>query len=279
MSCAVFVISACFPGRFASRNACYAAEPYTFGVVPQFEQRKLHAIWKPIINELEKRTGLSFKLVTTLKIQDFEKEFVAGRFDFAYINPYHVTKTAKTEGYIPLVADSAPLRGILVVLKTSPITKLTELNGKLVAFPSPNALGASLLMRADLERIFHVSVKPIYVKSHSSVYLHVAQGLAAAGGGVEKTLQEQSQDIRSAVRVIYTTRPMPSHPFTAHPRVPKEHREKVRQALLDMDKTPAGRALLSKVPVKHLIATSMADYSKLLDWGLDAYWDDFWSEE
>jgi phosphonate transport system substrate-binding protein len=279
VSLTVFALSACFPGRFGSRNACYAAEPYTFGVVPQFEQRKLHAIWKPIIDELGKRTGLSFRLVSTLKIQDFEKEFVAGRFDFAYINPYHVVKAAKSVGYIPLVADSTPMRGILVVPRKSSITKLTELNGKLVAFPSPNALGAALLMRADLERLYHVTVKPLYVKTHSSVYLHVVQGLAVAGGGIEKTLWEQKQEIRDALRVIYTTRSMPSHPVAAHPRVPKEHREKVRQALLDMDKTPGGRELLSKVPAKQLIAVTMKDYSKLLDWGLDAYWDDFWREE
>jgi phosphonate transport system substrate-binding protein len=278
-SCAVFVISACLPGRFASRNFCYAAEPYTFGVVPQFEQRKLHAIWKPIIEELEKRTGLSFRLVSTLQIQDFEKGFVAGSFDFAYMNPYHLAKSARSAGYIPLVADSAPLRGILVVPRTSSITKLTELNGKPVAFPSPNALAASLLMRADLERLYHVTVKPLYVKSHSSVYLHVIQGLAVAGGGTEKTLQEQSQEIRNALRVIYTTRTMPSHPVAAHPRVPKEHREKVRQALLDMDKTPGGRELLSKVPVKQLVTAPIKDYSTLLDWGLDAYWDGFWREE
>ena len=31
-----------------------------------------------------------------------------------------------------------------------------DLNGKTVAFPSPNALGASLLMRADLERLHKI---------------------------------------------------------------------------------------------------------------------------
>ncbi len=61
---------------------------YTFGVVPQFEQRKLYAVWKPVIDALERRTGLVFNLVTTLKIQDFEKEFLNGNFDFVYMNPY-----------------------------------------------------------------------------------------------------------------------------------------------------------------------------------------------
>jgi len=50
-----------------------APREYIFGVTPQFPQGKLYAIWKPIIDELEKKTGLSFRLVTTLKINDFEK--------------------------------------------------------------------------------------------------------------------------------------------------------------------------------------------------------------
>jgi phosphonate transport system substrate-binding protein len=166
-----------------------------------------------------------------------------------------------------------------VVPKDSRIGKVADLNGKTVAFPSPNAFGASLLMRADLERICHITVKPLYVKTHSSVYLHVVMGLAAAGGGVEKTLQEQDQAVRDSLRVIYTTRSIPSHPIAVHRRVPNEHREKVRQALLEMGNTPEGRELLSKVPIKQIIATSLNDYKELFGWGLESYWDAHWNED
>lgn len=274
---AITVALCIFLSSFAIEHDSFASERYIFGVVPQFEQRKLYAIWKPIIKELEKRTGVTFELITTLNIQDFEKEFVKGGFDFVYMNPYHVLKAINTQGYIPLVRDSAPLRGILVVCKDGPVQKVTDLNGKIVAFPSPNALGAALLMRADLERLYHVSVTPLYVRTHSSVYLHVANGLAAAGGGVEKTLQEQDEAVRNSLRVIYTTRDMPSHPVASHPRVPEGQREKVRQALLDMGNTPEGRDLLSKVPVTQLVPASIDDYRIMLDWGLENYWDAFWS--
>lgn len=257
----------------------YAAETYTFGVVPQFEQRKLYAAWQPILDELEKRTGFSFTWITTLTIQDFEKQFVNGSFDFVYMNPYHILKASERQGYIPLVRDKAPLRGILVVKKDSPFLKATDLNGKVVAFPSPNALGASLLIRADLERLFNVKVKPLYVKTHSSVYLHVIKDLAAAGGGVEKTLQQQEPAIRDALRVLYTTREMPSHPIAAHPRVPKQQMEKVRNALIEIASTKEGKELFSKVPVKELVPTSIADYKVMQTWGLESYWDPFWSED
>lgn len=249
---------------------------YSFGVIPQFEQRKLYAIWNPIVTELSRRTGLKFKLVTTLTIENFEKEFAMGAFDFVYMNPYHVLKSRI---YLPLVADSAPLHGILVVRRDSPVQRLKELEGKEVAFPSPNALGASLLMRADLEQLHHVKVKPLYVKTHSSVYLHVVKGLTAAGGGVEKSLGEQAPEIRNALRVIYSTRDLSSHPVAANERVQAAVRDKVRSALLAMDSTPEGRALLAKVPTKQLVPVSMADYEKMRTWGLDAYWVDLWKEE
>ena len=53
------------------------------GVVPQFEQRKLFAIWNPIIGALEEKTGCSFDLVGSDNIAAFEKAFLAGTYDIA----------------------------------------------------------------------------------------------------------------------------------------------------------------------------------------------------
>ncbi|MBS4096950.1 MAG: phosphate/phosphite/phosphonate ABC transporter substrate-binding protein [Sulfuricella sp.] len=249
-----------------------AAQSYTFAVVPQFEQRKLFRIWKPVVDELEKRSGVELKLVATLSVPEFEGALHNGTFDFVYANPYHILRESAHQGYIPLVRDAEPLRGILVTRKNSPLRALSDLEGKTLAMPSPNAIGASLLIRADLERLHHVKMAPLYVKTHSSVYLHVANGLADAGGGVEKTLAEQDQVIRDQLHILYTTREIPSHPVAAHPRVPKEVREKVRQALLDLAATPAGQALLAEVPMKRAVIANIGDYTPMRQWGLESYW-------
>lgn len=265
-------IAGYLPGVHPQQAHAASEQTYTFCIVPQFEQRRLYATWKPIIDELGKRTGLKFNLVTTLKIQDFEKAYIRGDFDFTYVNPFYIMELHDKQGYIPLVADKVPLRGILVVRKDGPIQTISDLNDKTIAFPSVNALGASLLVRADLDQLHHVTFTPIYVTTHSSVYLHVTQDLAAAGGGVEKTLQEQDENIRSQLRVIYTTREFPSHPVAAHPRVPKNVREKVRQALLDMAQTVNGQKMLQEVPVQQFIPVNYSDYAHMEKWGLQKYW-------
>jgi phosphonate transport system substrate-binding protein len=246
---------------------------YSFGVVPQFEQRKLFRIWRPILNELEQRTGLRFKLVGSAKIPVFEQKYEQGDYDFAYMNPYHLLVAHDCQGYQPLVRDGGrQLRGILVVAKESQIQSVDELAEKRVAFPSPNALGASLLMRAELAKLHGVEIIPHYVQTHSSVYLHVALGQTIAGGGVASTLRSQKPEVREKLRILYETRPMSPHPISVHPRVPEADRLKVQQALLEMAKTEAGSALLAKIPMHQAQKASLEDYTPMSTWGLEEFY-------
>ncbi|MEJ2455940.1 MAG: phosphate/phosphite/phosphonate ABC transporter substrate-binding protein [Candidatus Thiodiazotropha sp.] len=246
---------------------------YRFGVVPQFEQRKLFSIWRPILDELEHRTGLTFTLVGSQKIPVFEQEYINGAYDFAYMNPYHLLKAHDSQGYLPLIRDgSHMLKGILVVSKQSPIQSVQALSGKRVAFPSPNALGASLLMRAELAKRFGVKVIPEYVQTHSSVYLHVALGLTEAGGGVDTTLLAQKPEIWQKLRILYQTRPIFPHPICVHPRVPEAHQKKVLRALLEIAQTDKGAALLTKIPMHKPVTAILDDYTSMSSWGLEEYY-------
>lgn len=251
-----------------------AAEPtYGFGVVPQFAPRKLVDIWLPILKELEKRTGLKFRMFGSPKIPDFEVAFMAGDFDFAYMNPYHAMLAGEQQGYITLVRDgSRELFGILVVPKDSPIQTIKELDGRKVAFPAPNALGASLLMRAELEVIHGIKVRPIYVQTHSSVYFNVILNKVAAGGGVMRTLRKQKQEIQQRLRILYKTRGVAPHPIVAHPRVPRGHRKAVRQAFLDMARTKKGQALINKIPMRKPVLAQLEEYVDLKKLGLERFY-------
>lgn len=246
---------------------------YTVGVVPQFAQRKLFDIWQPILQALEHELDFDLQMVGSPKIPAFEKKFLAGEYDFAYMNPYHLLKAYESQGYVPLVRDgSRQLKGVLVVNRNSTYQQVTELDKKIIAFPSPNALGASLLMRADLHEIFDLEFFPRYVQNHSSVYLNVALGQMAAGGGVLSTLQQQPPEVRERLRVIYETRGMPPHPLSAHARVPEKDREALRQAWLKLAGTETGRQLMARIPMRQPVAASLAEYMPMHAWGLDRYY-------
>lgn len=247
--------------------------PYTVGIVPQFDMHDLHVIWQPILDALQERTGLYFELKGSASIPAFEKGFAEGDFDFAYMNPYHMLVANELQGYVPLVRDvGKSLYGILVVHKDSSFNDVQDLDGELVAFPAPNALGASLLMRAELERLHGVTVIPRYVRSHTSTYLNVALRETAAGGGVQKTFDQQPAEVRNMLRIIYKTREVPPHPFSAHRDVPVAIRQQVRQALLRLDQTDQGRRLFLQIPVTRLGSAGIGDYRLLKDLELEHYY-------
>ena len=196
-----------------------------------------------------------------------------GHYDFAYMNPYHILKTHDAQGYLPLIRDGGrKLTGILVVHKESPIQSVQELAGKRIAFPAPNALGASLLMRAELAKLHDVELLPQYVQTHSSVYLHVALGLTTAGGGVASTLRSQKPELREKLRILYETKPVNPHPVSVHPRVPEAHRKQVLQALLEMAKTEKGASLLAKIPMHKAVVADMDDYRPMSTLGLEEFY-------
>jgi phosphonate transport system substrate-binding protein len=254
-------------------GATYAEQKsYRIGVVPQLDARQLLAIWQPILNELEKKTQLKFTLTTSPSIPDFENLFGQGTFDFAYMNPYHLLIANKEQGYIPLVRETGKqLHGVLVVKKGSGISTIEQLQGKSVSFPAPNALGASLMIRAELKNIYNVEIIPRYVLSHTSVYLNTALGLTNAGGGVEKTLSQQPDNIKDSLLVLLKTQGVAPHPITVHPRVPIEVREKVKLALLEMGSEKHGKELLAKVPIKQIGPATLEDYLSLRKLNLEEF--------
>lgn len=258
----------------ASVGTLHAAPPpYSFGVVPQFDQRQIVTVWQPILDELTRRSGVQLALSGVPQVAEFEKRFVAGQYDLAYTDPYLASIVARQQGYQVLVRDhAAALYGLLVVRRDSPIRSPRELNGKIVAFPAPNTLGASLLVRADLTNKFHVRVTPRYVRTHGSVYLQVAQGLVDAGGGAQSTFDSQPQALHDRLRIIHTTTQVPSLPVVAHPRVPVAVQNKLRQAFLDMGTTPAGRALLAAVPIRQVGTASAWDYVVIEQLGLKPFY-------
>ncbi len=245
---------------------------YSVGVVPQFEARRIAKIWQPILDEVSQRSGVKLELKASPNIPTFEKEFSAGEFDFAYMNPYHAIVANEKQGYAPLLRDNGRnLFGIIVVKKDSAIQSVSELDGKTVAFPSPNALGAALLPRAEFDRKFNININELYVKSHSSVYLNVLLGKVAAGGGVQKTLSQQPENIRNKLRILYKTDPVPPHPFTAHSRVDKSVQDKVKAAFLELGNDEKGKELLKKIPMKKIGSANINDYEPIKKLGLDKY--------
>lgn len=248
--------------------ALAAEATYTVAVVPQFAPVQIFNAWQPFLDRLEQTTGYRFKLLAYAKIPDFDDAVLKGIPDIAFMNPYLIVMARKAQGYRPLVRDSQQLTGLIVVRRDAPFTSLSQLNGKSVAFPAPNAFGASLLVRAELADR-HLDIKPEYVGSHQNVYRAVARGDVAAGGGIRETLTREPAALQAQLRVLYVTPGTAPHPLTASPRVSEAAGEKITAALLAMRDSADGRRLLAAVQLSHPIRANFdRDYAPLEKLGI-----------
>lgn len=258
---------------FLLNSSGILAQTFSFGVVPQYEPQKLNTLWQPLLSKITEKTGIKLKLVTVESIPVFEQGFAQGDYDFAYMNPWHSVIAHDKQGYIPIVKDAARhLQGVLVVNKNSNINTLEQLEGAEIAFPAPNALGASLLMRAELALLYGLTIKPIYVQTHSSVYLNVALNSTPAGGGVLGTLNQQPKNLQNKLKVIYKTRKVSRHPIVAHPRINQKIQAQIQSAIIEIGQNPQQKHLLAGIPILDPSKASLADYQSLTQWGLRSFY-------
>ncbi len=238
--------------------------PLLFGAVPQYDATRMADIWHPLLAELTKRTGIPIRFDAANSIPDFERALEKGTYDLAYMNPYHLILSNKRQGYQPVLRDThGSLTGILVVKKGSPFTSPNQLDGQAIAYPSANALGASIMIRRDLATLYSINTRSEYVRSHTSVYLNVISGSYAAGGGVLKTFAALAPELRDQLRIIHTSQELPPHPIAIHPRVAHDIAAKLIKAFVELNHSEDGRTLLQQIPIGQLGAASLDEYSSL----------------
>lgn len=252
--------------------ASQAAQTLTIAVVPQFLPEQIFSTWTPVLNEVTKLTGIRFELKSYTSIPEFEAAFLKGIPDVVYLNPYHAVMAGKAQGYVPIIRDNRQrLKGILVVRKDSAIATLNELEGGNIAFPAPNAFGASLYMRALLSEDAKIHFTPVYVKTHSNVFRHVLSGRALAGGAVQQTLDTENPEVQAQLRILYETPAVYPHPIAVHPRVPPEIREALQKAFAALAANGRGNALLDAIQIPSPVKASYSEYAPLEKLGLERY--------
>jgi len=268
-------IRSCLAGLLAFYVSFSHAETpvtYEFAVVPQFKPAQLQSEWGPLLERVSRETGIKLKLVIPSSIIKFEDTLKKGTPDFAFVNPYEAVIGMKGHGYIPILRDQKPLNGILVVRKDGSVKKLQDLNGQVIGFPSPNAFGASLYMRALLSESNPIKFTPRYLNNHNLVFKHVALGYVAAGGTVNSAFNDQTPELREQMTVLYKTPDVASHPIVVHPRIPASVRKSVIASLMALMQDAEGRAMLKEIRMPNLVdANFQNDYQPLEKLNIQKY--------
>lgn len=232
-------------------------------VVPQLTPLEMTRFWTPIVDVLGQH-GIACEMMVYPSIAAFEPEFLKGKADLVFLNPYHMVMAYKAHGYVPLLRDSRPLEGVLVVKNDSPVHTLEQLKDHRISFPAPNSFAASLYIRSVLDRQYRLPFEAHYAGSHRNAVRQVLVGDSVAAGVVKTTLEKEPPEVRQNLRVIYTTPAVPPHPLAAHPRVPVSVRAALVETLAVLAANADTQPLMAAIQMPHPVpANYKQDYAVL----------------
>jgi phosphonate transport system substrate-binding protein len=232
---------------------------YKFGIVPQQSATQLMEMWAPLIKTLSVKCKCKVVFTTATDISTFEKNVKNGDYDLVYLNPMHFVQS-QSVGYTALAReDGRRLKGIVVVKSESTITQISDLTNKTVAFPGPTSFAATTLVE-NMFKQKDIPIKPLFVKSHASVYLDIISGLVLAGGGVNRTFDALPMAEKAKLKILATTQEVTPHPIAIHKRVDAKHRAIFQSTLAELKDTIEGKQILDKLEFKTLVVAKDSDW-------------------
>src|SRR5438105_5485601 len=220
-----------------------AEQAYAFYVLNQRSIALTAQYWNPILTFVSRKSAvpLELKLAKTAKEGNVMAE--KGRYDFLYTNHFF-TPARDRLGYKVIARPAGPgIRSEIVVPEDSPIQTLRDLDGKEVAFVTPDAFaGYWLPMDALLRSKVNVKVTMTGNQEASSAQLKINK--VAAAGVNSLVMEHYGRREGFEYRALWTSDIYQDLCIMANPKVPADKVARVRAALINMTNDPEGRRIL-----------------------------------
>ncbi len=239
---------------------------YIFGVHPLHNPKHLFKIYQPMVKYINSRLdGSRLRLEASRNYASYDKKLQDTHFDFALPNPYQ-TINAANNGYkiFGKMADDENFRGIILVRKDSGIKKVTDLRGKVVSYPAPTALAATMMPQWYMHQngldILN-DIQNSYVGSQESSIMNVYLGKSAAASTWPPPWQafiKERPEIAKEVEIKWTTSFLPNNGLVAKDNIPEELINQVSEIIFSLHKNTEGKKILAAM---RLSRYEKADYT------------------
>ena len=228
----------------AMHSPAFATEPaYAFNVLNQRSIALTAEYWNPILTHVSKVSGvpLELKLAKTAKEGNAIAEM--GKYDFLYTNHFFTPERDRL-GYKVIARPAGPgIRSQIVVPMDSPIKSLEDLNGKEVAFVTPDGFTGYWLPMDALLRA-KVNVKVVFAGNQEASSAQLKVNKVAAAGVNSSIMARYARREPFDYRALWTSDIYQDLCIMANPKVPQHKVAAVKAAFINMVKDREGRQIL-----------------------------------
>lgn len=238
---ALLVVVSLAPAWAATPPKAQAAE-VTMGSVAMDIPVEMIKRMSVLTNHLALSTNLNVRFRPSPNLGSAVDDLGTGQTQIAYLTPVAYIEARKKYGVIPLVAPTAggrPHFALVIGVKAgSGISSPDGLKGKRFAFGDEKAL----LQRAAVESM-GLKAGDFSAFAYLKHYDNIAKAVLAGdfdGGILKDSVADEFKS--KGIVVIGSTPPLPSYIFAVHPGMPVAVRNRLRDALLALNKSTPERA-------------------------------------
>lgn len=220
--------------------------------------------FKPVV---EKALGAPITLIAVRDAKELRRSLASASFALVLSRPADVLAEAVRDyGYQAVVSSTEPAHAIFIVRKDSPIRTITDIKGRSIVTPDryaymwriANAMMRDSKISMASEQIRTMSDQAAIGWSMESGFFDV--GVVASFSGVGRTWE------KNGGRVIARSPELPNTPLIASPKVSSAQIQRLRAALVSLDSTPGGGAILKKIGITAFKEASSRSLVDLIAW-------------
>lgn len=252
--------------RLATHLACLfpllggsiaSAAEYRFTPEPAYTQEAAEEIYKPLLEYLGKATGEKFVLTPPANYSTYWRQIrEPDNTDFSYDEAHFADYRIQHSKFIPLVRRLQPTSYTLLASPYFEGETAKDLeNSRIATMPAPS-MGYALLAE-----IFPDPVQQPEIKSSAASWRECLDILNSdeADAMIFPTWMLETFGNPSHI-TVFTSKEMAGPAILASPNVPEDVRNKVRDALLNVDGAPELGELLLELGVTKFVPATAADY-------------------
>ncbi|MCV2349995.1 phosphate/phosphite/phosphonate ABC transporter substrate-binding protein [Paucibacter sp. Y2R2-4] len=229
---------------------------YRFSPVNQANIALTADYWNPIIAYVSERSGVKLGLKIGRTSADTTSYVLAQEVEFVFSNHLFSPEREKLGWKVFGRRLTPPIHGQIIVPGDSAITDLSQLAGKDIVYPGPEALVSYKFPYANLLNK-KIDTKVVFAGNADGALAQLFSGKASAAGVNSQLAENYGRREGKKFRVLWSSEPLHDLALMASAKVPAKDVQAVAKAFAGMHKDPKGKAILAEVS-KHVGLTDEA---------------------
>lgn len=251
---------------------CAAAADFVFsiteGVTYYQTNREIQARFQPLSDLLAKALKRPVRMVVVSPYNDLREGLAKQEYDLAFIHPAHVAMAETKSGRYRSIAWTTGYTNYTVSLLAKadePIKAMNDLKGRKLVTPDPDSITAQMV-RAMLrsEHLANGDLNVITTRYQDAVPFYVQHGFATVGATAANAVVKEWTE--KGGKVVLSSRGVPIKQFIVSRRLSPDDQERIRDALVSLPQTEAGRRALAASGYKGFVAPDAEVEATTISW-------------